>query len=132
MATPSDIILSRYSDVNPRYSIKNGEILEVGLEAINGSIENILGTSFGERVFLPEFGSGVKSLLFENINEDTADRIMNALTDAIQKWEPRIEIQQDETYILPKIDENLYEINITYRLVDIDIVSQFHANISNF
>lgn len=131
MATPSEIILSRYSDVNPRYGIKSGDILELGIDAINSSIENIMGTSFGERIFLPEFGSGIKNLLFENINDDTAQRIFDELTSAISRWEPRIEVILDESYIIPDIEANSYQISLVYRLLDIDLRGQFSANISN-
>ena len=132
MATPTDIILLRYSDVNPRYGIKSSNILDSGLEAINSSIENILGTSFGERLFLPEFGSRIGNLLFENINDETAQNIFDELTNAINNWEPRIEVVLDESYIVPDPDNNSYQIFLVYRLVDIDLRGEFQANISNF
>lgn len=131
MSTPTEVVLSRYSDINARYGFKNGIVLETGIDAINNSIENILGTSFGERLFLPQFGSKIKALLFENINDDTAQRIFDALTDAISKWEPRIRVSFDESYIVPEPDSNLYKIYLVYTLTGTDITGQFQVNISN-
>ena len=131
MPNVSDLVLSRYSDINPRFGVKSGDILDQGVEAINSSIENILGTGFGERVFLPQFGSRIKSLLFENVNDSTAQEIFNVLTDAIKDWEPRISISFEESYIVPDIDNNSYQISLVYKILEIDLQGEFQANISS-
>lgn len=122
--------LDKYSDVNPRFAIKNGNIVETGIEAINGSIENIFGTSFGERWFLPNFGSRLQSLLFRLINENTADLILNELNDAISKWEPRVRVSLQESYVIPYPDEGMYHVLIVYYIVNIDVRGEFEATIS--
>lgn len=129
--SPQDITLSKYSDINARYGQKSGIILDEGVEAINNSIENILGTSYGERLFLPQFGSRIKSLLFENINATTAQSIYDALTDAIKDWEPRIEVIGSDSYIIPDEANNMYQIYLVYRILDVDLRGEFQVNISN-
>jgi phage baseplate assembly protein W len=122
--------IERYSDVNPRFNIKNSNIVESGIEAINGSIENIIGTSFGERWFLPNFGSRLQSLLFRLINQDTANLILNELNDAIKKWEPRIIVSLEESQVIPYPDDGLYQVLIVYKLISIDVRGEFEATIS--
>jgi phage baseplate assembly protein W len=122
--------IERYSDVNPRFDIKNSNVIETGIEAINGSIENIIGTGFGERWFLPNFGSRLQSLLFRLINQDTANLILNELNEAIQKWEPRVRVSLEESYVIPFPDEGMYQVLIVYKLISIDVRGEFEATIS--
>ena len=47
----------------------NGDIgKSTGATAVKRSIVGILKTNFNERVFQPEFGSNIRSLLFEQMN----------------------------------------------------------------
>jgi uncharacterized protein len=57
---------------------------------IKSSIYNILSTKKGERVFLPEFGSNLQSLLFEPMDNITRKIAQNIITEDIQRWEPRV------------------------------------------
>lgn len=115
-------VLSKYIDINPRYKIKNSNITETGLEAINSSIENIIGTVPGERVFNPSFGSRVEYLLFEPINDQTAASIFYAISDAIALWETRIDLVFDESYIIPDPEEYEYQIFLVYKLRETESV----------
>jgi len=128
MSTIGELLL-RYSDVNARFTIKNNSLVENGIEAINNSIENILGTTPGERVFRPDFGSYVKSLLFEPLNDDNADLLLVAISNAISKWEPRVEMLKDESYVKADIENGLYDVLIVYKLVDIGVNGEFEASI---
>ena len=38
---------------------------KTGAAAVKGAITAILKTNFGERLFAPEFGTGIRALLFE-------------------------------------------------------------------
>lgn len=122
-------ILNRFIDVNPQYGVFSNDILVVGDSAINSSIENILGTIKGERVFNPEFGSKVGNLLFDPINENTAERIFLELTNAIELWEPRIRVDMEESYVIPLEDENMYQVLIIWRLLDSDSRGEFETTI---
>lgn len=43
-------------------------------------------TNPGERLFLPEFGAGVRRLVFENAGEITAATAKATLTQALSRW----------------------------------------------
>lgn len=49
-------------------------------------LQQLVLTSPGERLFLPEFGGGATRLLFESIDEHTASLAQATLTQAIQNW----------------------------------------------
>ncbi|MEZ4447699.1 MAG: GPW/gp25 family protein [Polyangiaceae bacterium] len=48
-------------------------------------------TNPGERVMRPEFGAGLRALLFEPINAVTASRTKHRVERALIEWEPRID-----------------------------------------
>lgn len=73
---------------NPR-----GEILLVSSDVdINQSIQIILGTHPGERVMRPTFGCRVHEMMFEPRDATTMSMIKKYVDEALQLWEPRIQV----------------------------------------
>jgi len=71
-----------------------GEIMLVtGNEDIEQSIRIILSTRPGERVMRPTFGCRAYDLLFEPHSAATASLLTDYVYEALQMWEPRIEVQ---------------------------------------
>jgi len=60
------------------------------LELIDSSIRQILETEKGERVMLPEFGSRLRRLVFEPLDEILENQIRREVAEAIARWEDRI------------------------------------------
>ena len=71
-----------------------------GLAMVESSVYQILNTAPGERVHLPEFGSRLKLLVFEPIDEFLAIQIKTEIKDAINRWEDRITVL-DVDVLLP-------------------------------
>ncbi len=63
-----------------------------GPENIRESIRIILLTEPGERLFLPDFGAGLRSFLFQPNNLSTHRIIREQITQALIRWEPRIQL----------------------------------------
>jgi uncharacterized protein len=59
---------------------------------IRQAIMIILGTARGERVMRPDFGCGIHELVLETIDSATLTRVETAVTEAMTKYEARIEI----------------------------------------
>lgn len=118
-----------YSDVNPNYGVSTRGEIVTNIESINASIENILGTSKGERVFLPEFGSSISSLLFDPISEDTASAILTLLITAIDQWEPRIKVILSRSSVIPDYDNNYYEVFLVYKVIGLGVDGTFNRAI---
>ncbi|NET60403.1 MAG: GPW/gp25 family protein [Symploca sp. SIO2E6] len=57
---------------------------------IEESIQIILGTKLGERVYRPNFGSRLSELVFEPMNMQTLLLIRLYVQEALEMWEPRI------------------------------------------
>jgi len=73
---------------NPR-----GEIQLVSSDLdITQSIRIILGTHPGERVMRPTFGCRVHEMMFEPRDATTMSLIKKYVDEALQLWEPRIQV----------------------------------------
>lgn len=72
----------------------NGSLQWVAYEAdVEQAIEIILLTNQGERQMLPDFGGGVRSMLFEPNSPATRAAIANQVRSALVAWEPRILVE---------------------------------------
>jgi phage baseplate assembly protein W len=93
------------------------------LEAVKQNFKNLLLTSPGERVMLPDFGAGIKRLLFEPINSRTFSRVSQAIYAQVDKYMPFINIEdiQFTTYeIDPSLALNEVQLVVNYNLGSID------------
>jgi len=89
--------------------------LSSGEDLIEESILMILGTAKGERVMRPDFGCGIRELIFAPNNTVTATLVDVYIKEALLKWEPRIEVTS--VAVTPDRDEdNRLNIDIGYRI----------------
>lgn len=65
---------------------------DVELAHIKESIKQILLTQKGERVNEPEFGAGLRQMVFESFDETIVSVINYKINEALTIWEPRIEV----------------------------------------
>ena len=71
----------------------NGSLnTKTNLEAIKNSVRNIILTNHGERFFDLNFGGNVSAHLFENATSFTEGNIARSMKQAIENYEPRVEI----------------------------------------
>ena len=61
------------------------------------NLRNLLLTIVGERVGQPEFGSQLKAICFEQIDDELPLKIENEVRRAVSKWLSHIEIKSVET-----------------------------------
>lgn len=92
------------------------EVLLTDLAAIYQSIENILETTPGERLFNPTFGSMVENYLFEPMDEDTAIRIEIEIIKAIGRWDKRIKLNTSQTKVVADPTSHTYDIHIVFTI----------------
>ena len=89
--------------------------LAVYEEDIRQAILLILQTNRGERVMRPEFGAGLRALVFEPINTTTMALAKHQAEEALITWEPRIEVQDVNVTADPDTPSTL-RIAIQYRV----------------
>ncbi len=84
--------------------------------AIINSVKNLVSTNFFERPFRPEIGSGVRGLLFENVDPLVAAQLERALAETITNYEPRVSILNVTAH--PSPDENRYDVSLTFFIIN--------------
>lgn len=105
-----------YVDLFAYYEVWPGDLLIYDEEVINESIRNILTVQTGTLIFNRRFGCDLLKLLFEMINDDTAQKIYMTTVYNIQQNEPRVTVIPSGTSVVPEPDANRYNLNITYRI----------------
>ncbi len=106
----------------PRFERNNGvlELQMVSLEAdIQESIAILLATTPGERVMQPSFGCGLKSMVFENIDESTITEIKDLVERAILFFESRITLESI-TVDMEQVYDGLINIHLDYTIRSIN------------
>ncbi len=83
---------------------------------IKESLAILLSTNPGERVMLPEYGCGIKSLVFSEINLGTITEIKAMIKDAILYFEPRIALEEIAIETNDSLNGRLF-INLIYTVI---------------
>jgi len=91
-----------------------GKIRLVSLEEdVRQAILIIIQTVLGERVMRPDFGVGLRALVFEPVNRTTMALVHNTAERALIEWEPRIDINNLEVTSDPN-ERNSLVIDLLY------------------
>ena len=94
-------------DLNPdvyiglTYPIKSGENLDFELtkttfEQAEYNLKNLLLTQKGERAFQPEFGTNLRAICFEQVDDNLPETIDLDVRNAVEQWLPYIIINDIE------------------------------------
>jgi len=85
-------------------------------EKIIMAIRQILGTKIGSRVIDREFGSDLRGIVFEPIDQLSATRLQLAVSEAIQTWEKRVELLNVEVSII-RAAEGVLEARVEFLVI---------------
>lgn len=80
---------------------------------VHDELIQLILTNLGERAFLPEFGGGVRRMVFENADPTTAGMTKAMLTQAITRWLGH-RLTLEDLQVL--IENERIEVEIKYRL----------------
>jgi phage baseplate assembly protein W len=108
-----------YSDIDFTFYKKPG-IGDVALsydeQAVIRSVRNLLSTRHYERLFNPDIGSNVDSLLFEMVSPITASILETEVANVLKNYEPRAIVKSVLVEANP--DNNSYNVTITFYLAN--------------
>src|SRR3954454_6688273 len=86
-----------------------------GSADVERSIRLVLATYPRERPMRPDFGSTVLDHVFAPADATTAGRLAHAVRTALERWEPRIDLD-DVVVHLDGAEEGVLYLDIAYRL----------------
>jgi phage baseplate assembly protein W len=84
-------------------------------DSIRQSIEIILRTRPGEQLMRPDFGGGLENFLQQPNTLVTRRRIQDAITQSLQRWEPRILMHRVDVEEIPNRPTHL-RVEIVYQI----------------
>ena len=131
------------TDLNPdvyiglSLPIKKGENLDfsmtkTSLEQSKFNLRNLLLTDLGERVGQPTFGTRLKELVFENIDEELPSRIEEEVKRAVTNWLPYINILSIET-LTDDVDNSTIVVRIKYSTsLNPQTMNEVDVNVSSY
>lgn len=94
--------------------------------AIVQAITALLLTRKGERPFQPDLGCDVQEILFEPLDFGSAGIIRSTITEVLNRYEPRIQV--DSVFATPDDQNNGYDVELSYTIVgrdDAPVVVEF-------
>src|SRR5580693_7152491 len=106
-------------DVNFPYQFDGrGRTLDPGADLLRQMIEQVLFTSPGERVNMPDFGSGLLQLAFTPNSLEMAAATQFAVQAALQKWlAGYVTIQS----VVATVQEALLTVTVSYTPLNTDV-----------
>ena len=108
-----------YRDLDLRFNIhpvKKDVTKHLNEYAVINSVKNLVSINFFEKPFNPQFGSNLRALLFEPVDEITAVHIERAITEVIENYEPRVRVVGVVAALTP--DENRYDVELTFSILN--------------
>jgi uncharacterized protein len=90
--------------------------LSGAVQNIEESIQIILRTQLGERVYRPDFGSRLSELIFAPMNTQTLLLLRLHVQEALTRWEPRIVL--DDVRTEPDPGQGCVDIVVEYHPKD--------------
>jgi phage baseplate assembly protein W len=110
----------------PLESGADGDVaLAVDEEDVRQAVRLILETEPGERLMRPDFGAGLRGLVFDPISTTTVALVRHRVEEALTTWEPRIDVDRVDVSteeaasgrLLVRVDYRVRATNIFYNLV---------------
>ncbi|MFJ2112273.1 GPW/gp25 family protein [Streptomyces sp. NPDC087850] len=91
-----------------------GIALVSGEREVEEAIRLVLATAPGERPMRPDFGCAIHDMVFAPVNEATAGRIQHEVYASLDRWEPRIEV--DEVAVTAGDEQGVLFIDVRYSI----------------
>ena len=122
---PLERVSQGFKDISMSFQANPLNFDLIGLKnenAIARSVKNIVFTLPGEKFFDEDFGSRISASLFENLDEISADTIVDEITESITNYEPRVNLISVEAF--PNFDNNQFDVAIIYEIIGADVPPQ--------
>lgn len=110
--------LRKFKPLGIRNPIRNAsqdgvfDVTSTTLDRVKSSLYTLLFTAPGTRVQMPEFGSPIYALHFEQVSERDFQKIDSDIREAVKRWVPEAKIRE---ILITQNENNPNEFNINLR-----------------
>ena len=114
-----------YTDFNAHPSTGN-LLVRTNIDSVTRALKNLLNTEPTERLFNPDYGCNLRSILFELNDSILRTKLKDTIRDSIAKYEPRAKI---EDIVVGAIDDYSVTVDIYYRVMRQDKINLFNIKL---
>ena len=110
-----------FKDINinfKKHPVTNDLVVSRDASAIKQAIVNLLLTNKGERLFQPEYGSDIRSQLFEPLDYATSASLKSSILYSLSTFEPRINVLDINIFL--NFADNGFNVDMTYKINGVD------------
>ena len=111
-----------FRDVNitfKKHPVTDDVVVSKDNAAIKQAIVNLILTNKGERLFNPDYGSDIRSYLFEPLDYAIAGIIKKNMQLSLAKYEPRIRVTS--IACVHNFEDNGLDVELTYEIRGTDV-----------
>lgn len=127
---PSTVPFKDLSLTFAKNKVTNDLLVKKEDAAVKQAVLNVLLTNKGERLYDAEYGSDIRSYLFEPLDFGTAGTIKDDIVRTLKTYEPRVTIQ--ECIVEPNFDSNGFDVRLDFTVtsrIDVPQISiEFFLN----
>jgi len=95
-------------------------------EAIKANLINFLLTGRSERFMNPNFGIGLRALLFDQMTQDVTEQVQAVIRSGLSTWFQNVQVLEIKTQASP--DTNTYTIFLRYSILNTNIQDELLIN----
>ena len=95
-------------------------------DAIKSNLINFILTGKGERYFNPSFGSGIRNLIFTNINRDNLTSLELLIREELLTYFPNLNIK--ELTLTSAVDDNTILFSLKFNIRDTETEDEITIN----
>lgn len=106
-----------YSDLNQYNPTIKPKLTDI--QSVYQSLYNLFNTRVGERLF-SRAGIDLEEQLFEIADDLSALEVFRIISDGIEEFEPRVNINYTDTKIIPDPDNNQFVVNLSFGIQGIE------------
>lgn len=121
-----------YSDIDlsldARSSTDGDVFKKTDAASVKQAIKNLLLTNRFEKPYRPNYGANLSGLLFELMDENTGEEIIENIKKTIQRYEPRAKVLNVKVTATP--DYNSVTVILEFRVVSTNVVDTLKVSLN--
>ena len=98
-------------------------------DAVKANLLNFILTGKRERIMNPNFGSGIRDVIFEQITDERIDQIENLIYGGVELYFPQVQIKDLTINLSP--ESQTITIYLKYSVINTNIEDELQININN-
>jgi len=121
-----------YSDIDlsldARTSTDGDVFRKTDAASVKQAVKNLLLTNRYEKPYRPQYGANLYGLLFELMDDDIGDEIIDRVTSTIERYEPRAKVLGVKVTATP--DFNAVTVTIEFRIISTNVVETLKVSLN--